>query len=324
MKRFILLVLVLTLAAPQAPHLEAAVNEEVELQKAKVKKRKIKRTKILTASGYAQYNRLPWGHTSYVNTGGTYFWDTSKIDGDAGVSISVIKNTVVGGTISWQSPYVVTSSTMFGGRMLVQVTFASGDVEYMDLIVSDPESGEPTMEFTILQRLKPAAFMDGAYQDASTQWCSFKPSYFSDYVSSGKGFSVVKIFDTDQATETWQPIPEELDPSEFCEVGIDTRISVIPKGQGYDTFLQGAQCYVSKKRIVQSFSYRAGSPSFDITWKKPGKCKIVIMYGDKIRKFKFKVIDKVKNDPWPISSWGSTDDDDEGEWEYVGGSDENQ
>ena len=40
-------------------------------------------------------------------------------------------------------------------------------------------------------------------------------------------------------------------------------------------------------------------PSFEIEWKKPGKCKVVVMYGRTTLKYKFKIVNREKQEPWP-------------------------
>lgn len=288
---------------------EDEAAREQEEAKVKKKKKKLGRTEILQSSGYARYNRLSWGHTLFINLGNSYYFDTTEIDGTIASDIEIVKQPPAS-SCSYAAPYVYCSTVEpFAGKFRIKVNYPDRDSAWMDLVVNPIDTVE--MQFTMLQSMDPARFVDGSYRIHGNLSVVSNPSYYSDFWDSGLDqafrndglFQQVTVHDKNLGTETFIPLPEEQDSSEFCEVGITSKISVIVRPGVQDPFIQGAQCYVSKKKLVKSFTYQAGMPSFEIEWKKAGKCKIVIMYGKTILKYKFKIVNREKQEPWPTGVW---------------------
>lgn len=284
-------------------------EEKKEEEKVKKKKKKIRRTVILQSSSYARYDRLSWGHTLFINLGDSYYFNTTEIDGVAASGIEVVEQPIAS-NCSYQAPYVFCSTTKpFAGKFRIKVNYPDRDSAWMDLVVQAADTVE--MQFTMLQSMEPGKFSDGSYRIHGNLSVVSNPAYYGDFWSSGLDqafgkeglFYSVRTHYNSLGTETFVPLPESQDPSEYCEVGITSKISVIVRPGMQDTFLQGARCYVSKKKLVKSFTYQPGMPSFEIEWKKPGKCKVVVMYGRTTLKYKFKIVNREKQDPWPTGVW---------------------
>lgn len=284
-------------------------EKEQEEAKVKKKKRKIKRTPILQSSNYAMYDRLSWGNTLFINLGNSYYFDTTEADGVIASGIEVVTQPPLS-SCSYQAPYVYCSTVKpFGGKFRIKVNYPDRDSAWMDFVVNAIDGVE--MQFTMLQSMTPARFVDGSYRIHGNLSVVSNPVYYGDFWASGLDnafkkeglFQQVSVHDKNLGTETFVPLAESQDASEYCEVGITSKISVIVRPNSQDTFLQGAQCYVSKKKLVKSFTYKPGMQSFEIEWKKPGKCKVVILYGKTTLKYKFKIVNREKQEPWPTGVW---------------------
>lgn len=255
--------------------------------KKKKKKSRIKRTKILKMSDYAEYNRLPDAHTLFINNGYPYYFNTTKVTGEFASSIDVLYNSVLYGEAYLQGPKLtITSSFMFGGRMRIRVNYPVSECEYVELHLGHKDL-TPMMEFTLLQHREVLAVDPGlSYDDAEEGAYRGLPVY------------------ADPNTRIDTYIPEEGD---VMVIGVNSQLSIIPFWGDFDTFAQNTECYFSRKKYVKSFTYVPGTPSFELRFKKPGKGYVVLTYFfpkadggwvTETHKYKFIIVAGDKNDPY--------------------------
>ncbi len=253
----------------------------------KKKKNKIKRTKILKASDYAVYDRLPDGHTLFINNGYPYYFDTTKITGEIARSITILYNSVLYGDATLSGKYLlITSGFMFGGRMRIQVNYATSECKFVELRLGHKDL-TPMMEFTMLK-----------HRDV----LCLDPNLSYDDASDGSYTGLPVYADPDTRIDTY--IPNE---SDVMEISVDTQLSIIPFFGDFDTFAQNTECYFSRKKYVKSFDYKPGTPSFELRFKKKGKGYVVLTYFfpkagggwvTETHKYKFIIIDEHKETPY--------------------------